>query len=72
MFTEGRGTTPLYTHKHEGTDDMPAHIKAMLTQASLCIPVSDGRLALGTWQGVYRWEHRHQGDTRRLVLHLAA
>ena len=46
MFTEGRGTAPLYTHKHEGTDDMPAHIKSMLTQASLCIPVSDGRLAL--------------------------
>jgi secondary thiamine-phosphate synthase enzyme len=61
---------PLYTHNHEGADDMPAHIKAMLTQTSLSIPVSDGRLALGTWQGVYLWEHRHKGDARRVVLHI--
>ena len=61
---------PLYTHNHEGADDMPAHIKAVLTQTSLSIPVSDGRLALGTWQGVYLWEHRHRGDARSVVLHI--
>ena len=63
---------PLYTHNHEGADDMPAHIKSMLTQTSLSIPVSDGRLALGTWQGVYLWEHRHGGMARRVVLHISA
>jgi len=61
---------PLYTHTTEGPDDMPAHIKAALTASSLAIPVVDGRLALGTWQGIYIWEHRHDGGARRLVLHL--
>ncbi len=63
---------PLYTHTAEGPDDMPAHIKAALTACSLAIPVVDGRLALGTWQGLYLWEHRRQGGPRRLVLHLGA
>ena len=49
---------PLYTHTAEGPDDMPAHIKAVLTQSSLSIPVVDGRLTLGAWQGIYLWEHR--------------
>jgi secondary thiamine-phosphate synthase enzyme len=51
---------------------MPAHIKAALTASSLSIPVSGGRLALGTWQGIYVWEHRHDGGARRLVLHIGA
>jgi secondary thiamine-phosphate synthase enzyme len=67
-----RENDPLYTHNQEGADDMPAHIKAALTQTFLSIPVSDGRLALGTWQGVYLWEHRHRGDARRVVLHIGA
>ncbi len=67
-----RENDPLYTHNHEGADDMPAHIKAALTQTFLSIPVSDGRLALGTWQGVYLWEHRHRGDARSVVLHFGA
>lgn len=63
---------PIYTHDAEGPDDMPAHIKAALTQSSLAIPVSAGRLALGAWQGIYLWEHRRRGSQRELVLHLAA
>ncbi len=61
---------PLYTHTLEGPDDMPAHIKAALTASSLSIPIVDGRLALGTWQGVFLWEHRHHSGTRELVVHL--
>ncbi len=61
---------PLYTHTLEGPDDMPAHIKASLTACSLSIPIIDGRLALGTWQGIYLWEHRHATGRRRLLMHL--
>ena len=61
----------LYTHILEGADDMPAHIKSALTASSLSIPVIAGRLALGTWQGIYLWEHRHRGSTRHVVLHIA-
>jgi secondary thiamine-phosphate synthase enzyme len=61
---------PLYTHTAEGPDDMPAHIKAALTATTLSIPVSGGRLALGTWQGVCVWEHRRRGGTRWLVIHV--
>jgi len=61
---------PFYRHDTEGPDDMPAHIKAALTQTSISIPIVDGRLALGTWQGVYLWEHRHRGGERELVLHI--
>jgi len=61
---------PLYTHTAEGPDDMPSHIKAILTATSLSIPVVDGRLALGTWQGIYLWEHRTQGHARRIVVHV--
>lgn len=62
---------PLYTHLAEGPDDVPAHIKAALTATSLGIPVLGGRLALGTWQGVYLWEHRRRGSTRELIVHVA-
>lgn len=61
---------PLYTHTLEGADDMPAHIKASLTATTLSIPVVNGRLALGTWQGVYLWEHRHGSSRRRLIVHI--
>lgn len=56
-------------HRTEGPDDMPAHIKAALTQTSLSIPVIEGRLALGTWQGIYLFEHRDAPHTRRVVAH---
>ncbi len=61
---------PLYTHTDEGLDDMPAHLKSMLTQSSLSIPLLAGRLALGTWQGIYLWEHRERSHHRRLVIHI--
>lgn len=60
----------LYAHAAEGPDDMPAHIKAALTQVSLSIPVMNGRLALGTWQGIYLFEHRARPHRRRVTLHL--
>lgn len=60
----------LYTHTAEGPDDMPSHIKAILTATSLAIPVLDGRLALGTWQGLCLWEHRRARHRRTLLLHL--
>lgn len=59
-----------YEHDDEGPDDMPAHLRAALTQTSLTIPVIRGRLALGTWQGVYVFEHRHAPHARTLVLHV--
>ncbi len=60
----------LFTHTLEGPDDMPSHIKAILTQTSLGIPILQGQLALGTWQGIYLWEHRHDGGPRRVVIHV--
>ncbi|MCG6988611.1 MAG: secondary thiamine-phosphate synthase enzyme YjbQ [Gemmatimonadetes bacterium] len=63
---------PLYTHTAEGPDDMPSHIKAALTATTLSVPVVDGRLALGTWQGIYVWEHRRRGGTRRCVVHMGS
>jgi secondary thiamine-phosphate synthase enzyme len=63
---------PLYTHQSEGPDDMPGHIKSALTATQLSIPVSGGRLALGTWQGIYLWEHRHKRGARQIVVHLGA
>jgi len=57
-----------FAHTLEGEDDMPAHIKSSLTGSSLVIPVSDGRLALGTWQGIYLCEHRDSGGSRRLIV----
>lgn len=61
---------PFYRHDVEGPDDMPAHIKSALTQTSLSIPVLSGRLALGTWQGIYLWEHRRRGGEREIVVHV--
>jgi secondary thiamine-phosphate synthase enzyme len=60
----------LYTHTTEGPDDMPAHIKAILTDVSLSIPLIDGTLALGTWQGIYLWEHRKSAHQREIVVHI--
>lgn len=57
-----------FVHTMEGPDDMPAHVRSVLTQSDLQIPVRDGRLALGTWQGIYVWEHRLRGHRRRLVI----
>jgi secondary thiamine-phosphate synthase enzyme len=62
---------PLYTHTQEGPDDMPSHIKAALTASSLAIPVIDGRLGLGTWQGIYLWEHRRFRSQRSLLVHIS-
>ena len=58
---------PYWTHTLEGPDDMPAHIKAALLGPSLTLPIADGRLALGTWQGIYLCEHRDRGGSRRVV-----
>jgi secondary thiamine-phosphate synthase enzyme len=60
----------LYAHDDEGPDDMPAHLRTALTQISLSIPVTDGRLALGTWQAIYLFEHRRRPHERRIVLHV--
>lgn len=62
---------PLYTHTAEGPDDMPAHIKAALTATSLSIPVVEGALGLGTWQGIFLWEHRSRRTRRELLVHVA-
>ena len=61
----------LWTHTAEGPDDMPAHVRAALTQTHLAVPIIGGELALGTWQGIYLWEHRLRGSSRRVVLHVA-
>jgi len=61
---------PLFRHTLEGEDDMPAHIRTALTTVNVSIPVSGGQLTLGTWQGIYLWEHRSQPHTRRIVAHL--
>lgn len=63
---------PRYTHTTEGSDDMPAHLRAALTATSLSIPIQDGRLALGTWQGVFLWEHRRGAGERSVVVHVSA
>lgn len=60
----------IYRHTLEGPDDMPAHVRAALTQTQLSIPLIDGRLALGTWQGIYLYEHRHEPQRRRVAAHL--
>lgn len=60
-----------YIHSTEGPDDMPAHIRTALTSTSEQIPINNGQLVLGTWQGVYLWEHREQGSTRELVVHIS-
>ncbi len=62
---------PIYQHDMEGPDDMPAHIRSILTQMDMTLPVREGRLALGTWQGIFLYEHRHQGHQRRIVVTLS-
>ena len=61
---------PLFSHTVEGDDDMPAHIRTALTAVNLSIPVSQGRIALGTWQGIYLWEHRHAPHSRAVTVHV--
>ncbi len=68
LAPEGVG---LYEHDDEGPDDMPAHLKTALTQVQLSVPVMDGKLMLGTWQGIYLFEHRDHPSQREIVLHLA-
>lgn len=58
----------LYQHQDEGIDDMPSHIRSMLTTTSLMIPITNMKLALGRWQGIYLWEHRHQSHLRKVVV----
>ena len=66
------GNAPRYRHTLEGADDMPSHIRAALTQTHLSIPVIGGRMALGTWQGIYLFEHRVMPQRRSVILHLSA
>ena len=68
LAPEGSG---LYEHDDEGPDDMPAHLKTALTQVQLSVPVMDGRLMLGTWQGIYLFEHRDRPSARDIVAHLS-
>jgi len=63
---------PLYTHQNEGPDDMPGHIKSSLTATHLSIPISEGRLVLGTWQGIFLWEHRSRSGVRHVVTHIGS
>lgn len=62
---------PDYTHLVEGPDDMPAHIKSALMATSISIPVAGNRLMLGTWQGIFLWEHRHRPGSREIILHMS-
>ncbi|MBJ18034.1 MAG: YjbQ family protein [bacterium] len=62
----------LYSHTQEGPDDMPAHVRSALTATSLSIPIADGQLAMGAWQGIFLWEHRHHPGMRTIVVHLLA
>ncbi len=66
-----REDDPHFTHTAEGPDDMPSHIKAALTSTTVSVPIAEGRLALGTWQGLFLWEHRRRGSTRRCVVHIS-
>lgn len=59
---------PMFTHTAEGPDDMPAHVRSVLTQTDLNVPVSNGQCVLGTWQGIYLWEHRLSPHARRVVV----
>src|SRR3954471_8974478 len=64
-----RDGDPIFVHTAEGDDDMPAHIRTALTAVNLSIPLQNGQLALGTWQGIYVWEHRRAPHSRRIALH---
>ena len=65
-------SSSAYEHAQEGPDDMPAHIRSILTQNSITMPIQDGRLAVGTWQGLYLWEHRHRAHRRSVLLTIIA
>jgi secondary thiamine-phosphate synthase enzyme len=60
---------PRFAHTAEGPDDMPSHVRSALTQSSLSIPIDGGEMLLGTWQGIYLWEHRHAPHQRRIAVH---
>jgi len=62
----------IYTHTSEGPDDMPSHIKTTLTATSVAVPILDGRLTLGTWQGIFLWEHRRANRQRQIIVHIGA
>ncbi|MDY0401842.1 secondary thiamine-phosphate synthase enzyme YjbQ [Sulfurovum sp.] len=70
FFSDIADEKPYYIHTYEGADDMPAHIKASLLGNSLTIPITNGRMNLGTWQGIYLGEHREYGGGRRIVMTL--
>ena len=70
FFTDIADDKPYYIHTYEGADDMPAHIKASMLGNSLTIPITNGRMNLGTWQGINHGEHRHYGGSRRVVVTL--
>ena len=70
-FTRIAPESAAYAHNDEGPDDMPAHLRTALTNTHLAIPVQDGRMLLGTWQGIYLFEHRRDPPPRQVVLHLA-
>lgn len=61
---------PMFTHDEEGPDDMPSHVRSILTQSDLNLPIRDGQCALGTWQGVFLWEHRYAAHDRKILLTL--
>ncbi len=61
---------PMFEHDYEGPDDMPAHVRTALTAVNLSIPITNSHLALGTWQGIFLWEHRHAGHHRKVMVHL--
>lgn len=68
FFSDVADAKPYYVHTYEGDDDMPAHIKSVILGTSLTIPVTNGRLNLGTWQGIYLGEHRDRGGSRKIVI----
>lgn len=61
---------PIFEHTYEGEDDMPAHVRTALTTVNLSIPITNGRMSLGTWQGIYVWEHRHCPHRRTVAVHV--
>ena len=65
-----RDGDPLFIHRSEGPDDMPAHVRAVLTATQISVPVNGGKLVLGTWQGIYLWEHRMRAHEREIVIHI--
>ena len=70
MSRQVQDEDPIFTHTQEGPDDMSAHVRSVLTQSDLNLPITDGSCALGTWQGIFMWEHRHAPHTRSVVITL--